>query len=613
MPTMERFSYISPISRLTDLTVSTADRLALQRTSTSAPPHPGLAKWPYESTDELPPVPRLPSRVSCSTCSYGPRANEPPAPATQATAIPFRPGTRFYLAFAALSALALVVALNGTTMSVAMPAIANAVHGSTTCVIWAMTAFLIASTVFQPVYTAFSESLGSKNLALLSVLLLLAGTLATGFAKDMTTLLVGRSIQGIGAGGVTALTAVLVNDLIPLQHRGQWIGTLGAVWTVGSTFGPVLGGALASDELWHWMFLVTLPLIAASFVSIVIFCQAKPSTTSFVGGVKEVDWVGSTVFVASIISILVPLTWGGVTYEWSSWRVLTPMGCSAAGFIILFYHERYVANQPIIRGEIFANRTANIAYITTAIHGMILWTLLYYQPLYTEGVRSFRPVVAGVALFPTTFTIAPMAIATGLAIGKLGRWRWSIWSGWGVTVLGTGMLCALDTNTQIVQVVLTDLILGVGLGSLFPALQYQLQSATMSKHLASAVAMFSFSRALGQTLGVAISGNVFQNALSSRLAKEPLFADRAQELAKHATDIVQWLQTAQAGDEKAIMRQAFTDSIRVVYIGIAALAVVATFLSICIQHYNLDRPMDTEQYVWEEPEDKQSPKGILKT
>jgi hypothetical protein len=152
-------------------------------------------------------------------------------------------------------------------------------------------------------------------------------------------------------------------------------------------------------------------------------------------------------------------------YEWTSWKTLVPLGYGHCGFVILYYHERYVAKQPIIIAKVFANRTTNIAYLTTALHGMVLWSLLYYQPLYFQGVRGMTPVVSGVALFPATFTVAPMAIVSGLAISKFGRYRWAIWGGWGLTTLGVGFLCAIDTDTQLVQVVLTDLATGVGLGS----------------------------------------------------------------------------------------------------------------------------------------------------
>ncbi|TKA62335.1 hypothetical protein B0A55_10656 [Friedmanniomyces simplex] len=579
---MERFSYVAPTGRFTNisgLSTPTVDRIALTRVQTHErkPSRLVLART----------LPDLPGRPSFS--SY---ADELPGQASAAT---FRPEARFYLVFSALAALSLIVALDGTSISVALPIIAKALNGSANDAFWVGTSFLLSSTVFQPIYAAFSHIFGRKQLTLIAIALFLAGTLIAGLAQNMFMMLVGRSVQGIGGGGITALTAILVTDLIPLRHRGQWIGVLGAMWAIGSVSGPVIGGSLAKPSLWAWIFFITLPFIAASFVLVAMLIRLAPIPIGFRHKLRRADWGGSVIFAVSMTSILVPLTWGGVQYDWTSWHVIAPVGFGFCGLVILGYHERFVAREPIIPFNAFTNRTTNIAYLTTTLHGMVLWCLLYYQPLYFQAVRGFSPVLSGVALFPATFTVAPTAIVSGLVISKFGCYRWAIWGGWGLTTLGVGLLCAINTDTQLAQVVLTDLATGLGLGSLFPALQFQLQSAAEAKHLATSVAMFAFFRGLGQTLGIAIGGNIFQNALSTRFAKQPLFADDAMGIAIDATAVVQWLQDQPDGDARTVMRTAFTDSIRIVYIVMAGFALLAAVVSLFVKHYDMDRALETEQ------------------
>ncbi|KAK3072219.1 hypothetical protein LTR53_007211 [Teratosphaeriaceae sp. CCFEE 6253] len=591
---MERFSFIAPTGRFTtfsDLSISTADRVALSQISTQE--RSTRTKSRYLSRATLPPLPEHAGRPSVGSSCDG-HAPFKPAP-LKPTPPAFKPETRFYLAFSALAALSLVVALDGTSISVALPVIAKALDGSATDAFWAGTSFLLSSTVFQPIFAAFSHIFGRKNLTLLAVAFFLAGTLIAGLARDMPMMLVGRSVQGIGGGGITTLTAILITDLVPLRYRGQWIGVLGAMWAVGSVSGPVVGGSLAKPSLWPWIFYLNLPFIAISFLLVWLFIRLKGSSMSLRLKLLRADWVGSVVFAASMTSILIPITWGGVQYDWMSWRVIAPVGFGHCGLIILAYHERFVAQEPIIQYKVFANRTTNIAYLTTALHGMVLWCLLYYQPLYFEAVRGFSPVISGVALFPATFTVAPMAIVPGIVISKFGRYRWAIWGGWALTTLGVGFLCAVDIDTQLVQIVLTDLATGMGLGSLFPALQFQLQSAADAKHLGTSVAMFAFFRGLGQTMGIAIGGNIFQNALTAKLKQQPLFAANAEALAKDATGVVQWLQHEPNGEARTVMRTAFTDSIRIVYIVIAGFALVATVASAFVKHYDMDRALETEQ------------------
>ena len=278
-------------------------------------------------------------------------------------------------------------------------------------------------------------------------------------------MLLGRTIQGLGGGGILALTNIILTDLVPLRYRGNWIGVLGAMWAIGSVSGPVVGGSLAHEETWPWIFWLNVPFIAISFALVVLFVRLTPIRLSWSEKLGRVDWIGSVVFVASMTSLLVPLTWAGVMYPWQHWRVLVPFGFGLCGLIILAYHENFATAHPIIRKEVFANRSTNIAYATTAIHGMVLWCLLYYQPLYFQGVRDFSPILSGIALFPATFTVAPTAIVTGVVITKTGRYRWAVWGGWALTTLGVGFMCAIDAHTQLVQVVLTDLCAGVGLGA----------------------------------------------------------------------------------------------------------------------------------------------------
>lgn len=220
----------------------------------------------------------------------------------------------------------------------------------------------------------------------------------------------------------------------------------------------------AAPKLWRWIFWLNVPFIAISFVMVFFFIRLRTPNSPFVQKLKQADWFGSFMFVGSMTSILIPLSWGGVQYDWGNWKVTVPLGSGILGLVLTGFYEKCFAKQPILRFVIFSNRTTNIAYINTALHGMILWVLLYYQPLYFEGVRGFSPVLAGVALFPATFTVAPMAIVTGVAISKTGKFRWAVWGGWGLTSLGVSFLCAIDHETQITQVILTDLIIGVGLG-----------------------------------------------------------------------------------------------------------------------------------------------------
>jgi MFS family permease len=161
-------------------------------------------------------------------------AKMPASPANSTFAEAFNPGWRFYLAFLSLTTITLMVALDATSLSVALPIMAKALGGSAMQAFWSGTSFLLTSTVFQPVIGSFSQIFGRKPMLFVSLGLFGAGAIVAALANDFDLVLVGRSIQGVGGGGVITLTEIVVTDLVPLRIRGQWFSFVTSAWALGT-------------------------------------------------------------------------------------------------------------------------------------------------------------------------------------------------------------------------------------------------------------------------------------------------------------------------------------------------------------------------------------------
>jgi hypothetical protein len=160
-------------------------------------------------------------------------------------------------------------------------------------------------------------------------------------------------------------------------------------------------------------------------------------------------------------------------------------------------YEYTLAKNPLIPFIIFQNRSAAITYICTILHGLVLWCLLYYLPLYYEAVKDMSPINAGLAVLPETLTLVPASVITGLAITRTGSYRWAIWLGWIITSIGMGLLILLDVDTSTGEWIGLNLIVGMGTGMLFGAMGFAVQASVNIDSIAVAVCVFSFFRSLG--------------------------------------------------------------------------------------------------------------------
>lgn len=326
--------------------------------------------------------------------------------------------------------------------------------------------------------------------------------------------------------------------------------------------------------------------------------------TSLAEKLRRIDYIGMIIFIGSTTSFLIPLTWGGVMYDWDSWRTLVPLIIGIVGCFGFVLYEAYVASAPIVPAVLFKNRTTVVSFVGSVASGLLVWCLVYYMPLYYEAVKEYSPVITGVAMFPLTFTVAPAGAFAGVLITIYGKYRWAIWSGWTLATLGLGILCLLDVHTSIAQWIFLNAVSGIGLGFTFPAVASAIQASVSRENVPMALAMFSFFRSLGQAIGVAIGGAVFQNQMITNLQEYPSLAPNAHAYAADATGLVQIIKAMPNSQDKLDIQQAFVDSLRIVWVVCCGLAGATLLLSLLTQSYSIDQDQSTDQGVIEKKRER---------
>lgn len=392
------------------------------------------------------------------------------------------------------------------------------------------------------------------------------------------------------------MTEIIITDLVPLRDRGTWFGYQSGIWAIGSVTGPVIGGAFAATGSWDWIFWINLPICGIGFVAVVAWLKLNEVPGPVLPKISRFDWMGVGLLTASATSFLMAVSWGNSMFPWSSWRTIVPAVLGLLGLVAFVVYEAIVPNEPVIRLSIFKQRTALACYFGTFLHGLLLWSLLYYLPLYYECVKDYNPVISGVAAFPETFTVAPASIVVGLLISATGRFRWAVWSGWLMSVVGMGLLYLLKPSTSITAWLFLNLVPGLGLGMLFSSLGIGTQAAADPKDAAYAASMYTFSRSFGQSIGVAIGGAIFQSQFNLKLRAYPELVQNATNLSRDASALVQIVKAMDKGSaERVMIVDAYADSLKVVWVVMAGIAFIGLLASTLIEGLDVNVKMETKQ------------------
>ncbi|KAJ5777289.1 hypothetical protein N7520_000535 [Penicillium odoratum] len=422
---------------------------------------------------------------------------------------------RVWLILGTLCTLSFMTSLEATVLAPSLEIIASTLHGTTAEILWVGSAYLLPVAVFQPLVGTVSKDLGRKKFLIASIFLFTLGSLICGTSRAIPQLLVGRVIQGIGGGGISALVYVIPADVLTLRQRPIAIMLMQGGWALGAILGPVLGGVLAAPKIWRWVFYMNLPLCGVILPLVLKLMKLKGRTRSWGEEVAQLDYVGILMFLMSTSALLLGITWGGIQFSWSSWQTLFPVCGGIAGLLSAICWERFAAKRPFLLISLFTRlSTASSFRLTNLAFCLAQMSCeLYYLAVYFEGVRGLSARMAGLALIPITITVFFGNVVTGSIIHRTGYFRWALWAGWVVTVVSTGLLITFDMHTPIYACILVLLIIGIGHGILVMCLNFSIQSLADTEHAGHAISMCTFLRASGMCCGIAVGSAVLQNEL----------------------------------------------------------------------------------------------------
>ncbi|PYI00035.1 multidrug resistance protein fnx1 [Aspergillus ellipticus CBS 707.79] len=409
----------------------------------------------------------------------------------------FERGFRFWIIIATLCVIGILSALENTVVTTSLP------------------------------YIVTELNMGGNYIWVTNVFFLTSGI--CGGATNSAMLIGGRAVQGMGSGGINMIVDVIISDMVPLRERGNYIAFVLVVYFVGTALGPWIGGAIVDNSSWRWVFYINLPVGGVSLAMIFLFLHVKTvKDMSLAQKLRRIDYTGNVVLIASTVSVLFALTYGGTKYDWSSWHIVVSLVLGLLGLVLFVALENSPwIREPVVPPRLFTNRTSATVFAATFLNSALLYWVMFFLPVYFQAVLGATAERSGVQILPIIVIAVPAAIVAVLLLAKFGRYKPLHLIGFAVCTIGLGLFTLFDRNSSMAEWVIFQMITGGGSGFVLNTLLPAAQAGLAESDQASATATWSFIRSFGNIWGVAIPAAIFNNRFEQLSFRIPDTAARA--------------------------------------------------------------------------------------
>ncbi len=392
-------------------------------------------------------------------------------------------------------------ALDVSIVNVAMPTLKTQFHVSMPVIEWITMAYMLALTVFLPLFGRLSDIYGRSRLYNAGFLVFATGSLLCGLSSSAALLIASRVVQAVGAGLLQANSIALVVQAFPAKERGKAIGIQGAVQAISMALGPFVGGLLISTISWRAIFFLNIPIGVMGIIAGILVLPADERSAAK----EKVDYSGA-ILLASGLGFLMLAINEVVKLGWGSGTILAYF-LSSLVLLGLFIMRELKAANPLIDLKLLKNSSFLLGNLSSMFSYYVLFAMLFLMPFYLEKALGYGVELTGFLLTPLLLAMAVVAPFSGHMSSKYGA---RIMTTLGMLVSATACLfLLLGESSGIPALVGVMIFLGVGMGLFTPSNNNAVMAAAPRDKLSVAGGILNMMRSLGLIFGVNISGMIF--------------------------------------------------------------------------------------------------------
>ncbi|KAI1158620.1 putative MFS transporter [Nemania serpens] len=437
---------------------------------------------------------------------------------------------------------------------------------------WYGSAFFLALGAFVSAWGKAYKYFSLRVVYVVAIFVFEVGSLLCALAPNSIALIIGRAIQGLGGAGISGGGYTITAFICPPSLQPIVVGLLGAVFTVASIVGPLLGGVFTSRLTWRWCFYINLPIGAVTIFCMLFFFRTPIGAKGSHGTpmremLMNFDPIGEVLIFSGLLSFFLAVQWGGVAYPWnSSVEIGLLVGCIL--ILILFaVNEWYQGDRALVVYRILRQRSigASAGFIFFLNAGNI--ALQYQLPIYFQAIQGDSPVESGLKLIPSILSTAfATAVGSGL-VGKLQLFQPFLLVASVIATIGCGLIFTFGLSQGIGGIIGYQILFGVGtgLGVQLPNLVATVTSA--AEDVSTAVSSVAFFMLVAGGWGVAVTDAILNNLLLQKIPHYVPQLDGHEVLAVGAAAI----KDVYSGEVLRGVRLAYLDGLHAAWaLGIAA-------------------------------------------
>ncbi|KAK2735067.1 hypothetical protein FQN57_001347 [Myotisia sp. PD_48] len=425
----------------------------------------------------------------------------------------------------ALNLVILLIALDRLIIATAIPKMTDEFH-SIGDIGWYGSSYLLTGCSFQLIFGKIYTLYSPKWVYIAAIVIFLLGSAVCGAAPTSTAFIIGRAIAGLGSAGAFSGAVTILIHLVPLRQRPTWTGLMGGMFGIASVAGPLLGGIFTDKVTWRWCFYINLPIGAVTLATVLVLLQIdmakkQREDATLARKIMRLDPFGTLCFLPGMISLILALQWGGVTYAWNSARVISLLVLFVVLMIAFIAIQIWRQEDATVPPRIFMQRSVFGGICFTICVGASMLVAVYYLPLWFQAIKGVSAIKSGIMNLPLVLSMVIGVISSGAMVTVIGYYTPFMLGCCVLSAIGAGLLTTFTPATGHQQWIGYQVLFGFGLGIGMQQAVVATQTVLSRADVPIGSSLVLFGQQIGGAIFIAVAQNIFTNKLSAGIADIP--------------------------------------------------------------------------------------------